>query len=103
MKTKFRMNSQANPRAPSNNRARNFQTSGKRSSLESRKRIEKENVRIAEKLYSIQHGFSLSKADLVASESKRKLQAKHLINKKRLEYDNLNKDNLRMHDRLTNQ
>jgi hypothetical protein len=60
-------------------------------------------VRIAEKLYTIQHGRLPSRSDLQTNDSVRKLQARNLINRKKVEYDSLNKDNLKIHDRLSNQ
>jgi hypothetical protein len=38
-----------------------------------------------------------------AEEYYKKMQLKNLINRKRLEYDNLNKDNLKISERIYNQ
>jgi hypothetical protein len=103
LRSTIRLESQLKSRANNFARSKQFQSSGKARSTESRKKIERENIRMAEKLYTIQHGGSVSKADLQGSESLRKLQARNLINRKKIEYDSLNKDNLKIHSRLTNQ
>lgn len=86
------------------NKAKQFQSTGTYYyNIESRKKVDYENKRMAEKLYSIQYGHSPSRENLKENDSIRKLQANNLIKRKRVVYDNLNKDNLRMHDRLTSQ
>jgi len=97
VKNQIRGQSQTKLRNNHFNRAKQFQCS------ESRKRINDENKRMAEKLYSIQYAHSPSRENLKENDSLRKLQAKNLINRKKLVYENLNRDNLRMHDRLTSQ